>query len=98
MPSLPYPTPSGISTFIDLFRYVNVVSDGLFGLIVVGLVWVIAWVAFGSYPREEALSGASFIGFVTSVLLWAAGIAGTTPLLIMSALLFGSAGLLFLRR
>jgi len=68
--------PGNITGLGDLFIYVSNETQGLFPLLVVITMFVIAFVSvkLGGLETSKSLAFASFISFMISSIAWAAGV------------------------
>ena len=92
MPTLPYAMPTNATSLVGVFQYVNVITDDLFGVMIVFGVWVMVFFALTHEPPRKSLTAASFISTLLAVVLWAAGISGATPVIATILALLASVG------
>ncbi len=80
---MPYPTNKSFATVVDLFRFVNradvVGTEGLFGAIMVLLVFLTAWAAFTRVEEDfiKAVIAASLISSIFAIFLDLIGLVPT---------------------
>lgn len=61
------PNPSNL---LDLFVYANTITGNLFWLIMMAVVWIVAYMNLRQYRTSAAMAAASFITLIPSVLLF----------------------------
>jgi len=71
----PYETISGnATTFIDIMNHANTLTNDLFGIMMLGAIFLILFVAMSSRDSDTALASASFVTAILSILLAAADV------------------------
>jgi hypothetical protein len=91
-----YPVPTNITRVEDLFTHANSLTNDMFGVGLLLLIWVVAFTGFkGYYNSESAFASASFITAISSVILFGLEIVSATYLtitillLVIAVFLFG---------
>jgi len=80
--------PDDISSLDGFLSATNSITDGLFGMMLLLMVWFIFFGSFKmKYRSEESFAGASVITMITAVVLFAMGILSETYLTITIVLL-----------
>ena len=73
-----YPLPTNFtvdSGYVELLQWISMITDDFFGLLIIGGVWVIVWLALMYTDRQQnAITAATFVAFILSILLWLMGV------------------------
>ncbi len=71
-----YASPGNLTGLADMFSYVANTSDGLFPLLVIIVMFLIAFISvkIGGLETSKSFAFSSFMTFFLSSILWAAGI------------------------
>ncbi len=93
----PFPLPSNITTLQGVIGYVNSSTNDFFGLIILGVFFMILMGAFGAYDKLRAFMAASFLVFIASVLMQGVGFVGGLVVSACAALLILSVLIVFVR-
>ena len=68
MSEAPYPYPESTGGgFLELFSYVSLVTDGIFFAMILGIIWVVAFINTKAYSSSRAFTFASFLCMVLSI-------------------------------
>jgi len=92
----PYPAPNATG-IQDLLSYANVVTDNMFGLLMLITIFAIAFISMKQYPTEKALTASSFMTMLTSYLFYVLGLIGSHIMLIFTVLTVVLGFLLFFK-
>ena len=80
---------STANNVFDLFSSVNSVSDGLFGMLLVSLVFLVLLASLNQYASNVRFIATSFVTTVIAALLWFGGLVAwyvaTIPLVLLVA-------------
>jgi len=76
MANFPYPNES-IDSIIDLMKYDNDVTKGWFGIMILIMFWVIAFLSLKGFESKQAFAGASFFVMLMAVFFKIMGILST---------------------
>jgi hypothetical protein len=68
MPTYYY--PSNVTSFFGMIQYVNDISEGWFGGLLLATLFFITFIAMKNYPTERALAVACFVTLLSSFFLW----------------------------
>jgi len=98
---MPYFNTSNLSnttSFPGLINYGNAITGGYLSAFLVIAVWMISFMAFGLYAKEDGILAASIISLVVAVLMFAGGIGSWMAVAIAIAATLVSGLILYLRR
>lgn len=90
-----YAEPTNISGFATWMQYNNEITSHWLGLIFIIILFVVVFIALIAWDTERAFAGASFICFMSSILLRILGLVGTNVLLAFAVLAAVSGVLLY---
>jgi hypothetical protein len=84
---------SNMSNIADLFKVSSQLSDGLFGPMILVVLFVVVFVQLKNYPTKPALAAAAFITAIAGILLLLMGIV-TWPVLLITIVIAAIAAVL----
>lgn len=82
-----YPLPQNITSFNDLIRYTNNLTNGWLMPLFLFSVFVIAFFSLKLYKTHQAFAGASFITFILATIFRVLGFISTKILIVSIILL-----------
>lgn len=93
----PYPMPDNNDTqgFLELFTYINNVTDGLFFPMILFIIWIVTFIASKIFSNSRAFTVASFITSFLSMMLAVLGLAA--PKYAYLSIILLAAGILWIK-
>jgi hypothetical protein len=89
---------SNITSFPGLINYGNTITGGYLSAFLIVAVWIISFMAFGLYAKEDGILAASTITLIAAVLMFAGGIGSWMAVAVAIAAVLVSGLILYLRR
>lgn len=68
-----YTLPTNVTSFSDIGVYLNDISTGYFGFLLIAALFFICVISFSNWNMRTNLLTSSWIGFLASLLLWLMG-------------------------
>jgi len=85
-----FPDVTNVTDFPGLMEYNNMVTDGMFSLWIILGVWMVMFLATANRPKPVALTFASFVTCVITVLLSVLGLVSGDVVAVMAIITVGS--------
>ena len=73
---------------LDVFKMGNSMSDGVFGVLILVMVWLVVFMRLKMYSTPSAITAAGFVMVLTAVLLFITGLIGQN-ILMVAIVIFG---------
>ncbi len=71
--SLSYDLPTNVTGFADVGTYLNGITEGYFGLLLIFSLWMILAISFRDQNIKVNMLASSFVCLVLSMLMWTLG-------------------------
>lgn len=68
------PTNETSAGILNLFEYVNKVSDGMFFVLVMFAIFVIVFISLKDYTSSRAFTGAAFLNMILAIMMRTLGL------------------------
>jgi hypothetical protein len=78
-----FPLPNATAGIGQLFPYLNLVSNNMFGIFMSAAFVGVLYFSFSRYMKERALLASTFVGLIVNGLLWAMGLTNIGVVMIM---------------
>ena len=85
---------ANITYVSDWFTYSNTVTDGAFGFMLMGMVFIVAFIGMRNYPIRQSIPTALFLTTTLAAILSAADMVGQTYVFALLAATVASAVIL----
>lgn len=94
---MPFDAPTNVTNFVTWMQYNNTVTDNMFGIGILVMLFIVVFIAFKQYETEQAFASACFISLIASIMLRVVGLVGSNVVLVFVILSAISAVLLYLK-
>lgn len=83
-----FPNATNVTTITELWEYNNTVTDDIFTYFILFTIWGVMFFASSRAGRQDyAIVGASFVTFISALLLTILGLASMGPVLLSLAIM-----------